>query len=92
MSVLLGNGNGTFQAPTPFAAGDAPRFITVADLDDDTVPDLVVANSDGDDVSVLLGNGVEVLRDYEPVTQRPSSVAHSNAVSGNHSQGASLDR
>ena len=40
-----------------FAAGDAPDSIAVADLDGDTVPDLVTANSISDDVSVLLGNG-----------------------------------
>ena len=37
-----------------FAAGDAPRSVAVADLDGDTVPDLVTANWASDDVSVLL--------------------------------------
>ncbi len=40
-----------------FAVGDAPYSVTVADLDGDTVPDLLTANADSDDVSVLLGNG-----------------------------------
>ena len=38
-----------------FAAGDAPRSVAVADLDGDTVPDLVTANSLG------FGNRVNVL-------------------------------
>ena len=58
MSVLLGNGDGSFQAAVSFAAGDAPISVAVADLDGDSVPDLVTANGYGsDDVSVLLGNG-----------------------------------
>jgi hypothetical protein len=37
-----------------FAAGDYPRSVAVADLNDDTVPDLVTANVYSDTVSVLL--------------------------------------
>jgi hypothetical protein len=61
VSVLLGNGDGSFQAAVSFAAGNGPRSVAVADLDGDTVRDLVTANSrgsgSGGDVSVLLGNG-----------------------------------
>jgi hypothetical protein len=57
VSVLLGNGDGSFQAAVSFVAGDEPFCVAVADLDGDTVPDLVTANRGGDDVSVLLGNG-----------------------------------
>jgi hypothetical protein len=61
VSELLGNGDGTFQPAASFAAGRGPIFVAVADLDGDTVPDLVTANfSDGGprgrdgDVIVLL--------------------------------------
>jgi hypothetical protein len=54
VSVLLGNGDGTFQAAVAFAAGNRPWSVAVADLDGDTVPDLVTANAVSDDVSVLL--------------------------------------
>ncbi len=47
----------TFQAAASFAAGDRPFNVAVADLNGDTVPDLVIANFLSDDVSVLLGNG-----------------------------------
>ncbi|MCH7644650.1 MAG: VCBS repeat-containing protein, partial [Myxococcales bacterium] len=57
VSVLLGNGDGSFQAAAFFAVGDRPRSVAVADLDGDSVPDLVTANVSSDDVSVLLGNG-----------------------------------
>jgi hypothetical protein len=54
VSVLLGNGDGSFQAAASFAAGDRPYSVAVADPDGDGVPDLVTANHRGDDVSVLL--------------------------------------
>jgi hypothetical protein len=57
VSVLLGNGDGSFQAAVAFAAGGRPISVAVADLDGDGVSDLVTANVLSDDVSVLLGNG-----------------------------------
>lgn len=57
VSVLLGNGDGSFGAAVSCAAGDGPAWVAVADLDGDTVPDLATANSLGDRVGVLLGNG-----------------------------------
>jgi FG-GAP-like repeat/FG-GAP repeat/Planctomycete extracellular len=58
VSILLGNGNGTFGAPTTFAAGSLPSWVAVADFNGDDKLDLAVANGSGSDgVSVLLGNG-----------------------------------
>ena len=57
MSVLLGNGNGTFQAQQTFATGSDPRSVALADVNGDGKPDLVVANYGSNTVSVLLGNG-----------------------------------
>ena len=54
VSVLLGNGDGSFQAALVFAVGDSPFSVAAADLNGDTVPDLVTANFDGDDVTILL--------------------------------------
>jgi hypothetical protein len=54
VSVLAGNGDGSFRAAVSFAAGDWPRDLAVADLDGDTVPDLVTPNQNSDDVTVLL--------------------------------------
>jgi hypothetical protein len=55
VSVLLGNGDGTFQAQRRFAAGDFPTFVAVADLNRDGFPDVMTANYP--DISILLGNG-----------------------------------
>ena len=57
VSVLLGNGDGTFGAATNFAAGRRPASVAIGDLNGDGKLDLAVANSDSNNVSVLLGNG-----------------------------------
>jgi hypothetical protein len=60
VTVLLGNGDGTFQPRVTFAAGPRPGSVTVADLRGNGILDLVVAHSlAGVDrtVSVLMGYG-----------------------------------
>jgi hypothetical protein len=57
VSVLLGNGDGTFAGQVSYEAGDGPTAVAIGDFNGDAVPDLAVANVDSDDVSVLLGNG-----------------------------------
>jgi uncharacterized repeat protein (TIGR01451 family) len=57
VSVLLGNGDGTFQAQQTYAAGGNSTFVAVADLNEDGKPDLIVANEFSNTLSVLLGNG-----------------------------------
>jgi hypothetical protein len=57
VSVLLGNGDGSFQAKTDFVVGSEPRSVAVGDFNGDGIADLAVANYGGKSVSVLLGNG-----------------------------------
>jgi hypothetical protein len=52
--VLLGNGDGTLQAPTDYSAGSKSSSIAIGDLDRDAVPDLAVANYNSDTVSVFI--------------------------------------
>ena len=59
MSVLLGNAVGTFGSATNYveSVGGFPSSVAVGDFDADDLPDLAVANSSNDDVSVLLNTG-----------------------------------
>ncbi|HTU41579.1 MAG TPA: FG-GAP-like repeat-containing protein [Candidatus Aquilonibacter sp.] len=63
VQVFLGNGNGTFGAPTVYGVGQETGPIAVADVNGDGNLDLVVVNGAcpnfvcDDSVSVLLGNG-----------------------------------
>ena len=59
VTVLLGNGSGGFTAApgNPFAVGTWPWSVAVGDFNGDGVLDLATANSNGDNVTVLLGNG-----------------------------------
>src|SRR6266478_4324528 len=57
LSVLLGNGDGTFQAPLTATVGTNPAQVTVGDFNGDGKLDLAVANLNDNTLSVLLGNG-----------------------------------
>jgi hypothetical protein len=60
VTVLLGNGSGGFtpSPASPVAAGAAPLSVAVGDFNGDGIPDLATANSLGNNVSVLLGDGL----------------------------------
>ncbi len=55
VSVLLGNGNGTFASKTGYGTGDGPVSLAIGDFNGDGKPDLAVANEGSATVSVLLG-------------------------------------
>src|SRR5712692_6282626 len=59
VSVLLGNGDGTFQPPVDFGTGGNPVFVAVGDFNGDGNLDLAVAVpvASPPNVAVLLGNG-----------------------------------
>jgi hypothetical protein len=57
VTILRGNGDGTFQTPQTFATGSASNNLAVADLNADGKLDLVVDNYNTSTASVLLGVG-----------------------------------
>src|SRR5207253_11327657 len=54
VAVLLGQGDGTFQAPLNFGTGINPASMAVDDFNGDGKPDLAVANEWADTLSVLI--------------------------------------
>jgi hypothetical protein len=57
VSVLRGNGDGSFGAKTDYATGSAPYSVVIGDLNGDGKPDLAVVNYNSSTVSALRGNG-----------------------------------
>jgi hypothetical protein len=57
ISVLLGNGDGTFQPAVTYATGAQPWSMDVGDLNGDGKPDIVTCNLAASTASVLINNG-----------------------------------
>lgn len=57
VSLLLGNGAGSFAPARSFSVGDQPHSLVAGDFNRDLKLDLAVANGEDDTISVLLGNG-----------------------------------
>jgi FG-GAP-like repeat/FG-GAP repeat/IPT/TIG domain len=77
VSILLGNGEGTFQPAVNYDAGSTPDSVAIGDFNGDGKLDLVVANHLGATVSVLLGNGDGTFQSavaYPTGGANPSSV------------------
>ena len=57
VSILLGNGDGTFGLPVSYAVGKGPLSVVAGDFDLDGHLDLAVANKDDNTITILWGNG-----------------------------------
>src|SRR5262249_52933138 len=57
LSVLLGNGNRTFQTPRIVPLDFSPSSLALIDLDNNGTLDLLVGHPDNGDINVLLGDG-----------------------------------
>jgi uncharacterized protein (DUF2141 family) len=77
VSVLLGNGNGTFGSPTTLTTGTNASSVAIGDLNGDGHLDLAVVNAGSNTVSVFLGavgGGFQGQTQYATGTN-PDSVA-----------------
>ncbi|HEY3412795.1 MAG TPA: VCBS repeat-containing protein [Armatimonadota bacterium] len=91
ISVLLNNGNGTFQAPSSYSVLPAgvsgtpsPAAVALGDVNNNGKLDAVVANTGTGNVSVLMNNGAGVFTatTVYPVGAGPDSVALAKFTSG----------
>jgi 6-phosphogluconolactonase (cycloisomerase 2 family) len=57
VSVLKGNGDGTFQIKVDYTTGSSPRSVALSDVNGDGKLDMMVANYSDGNASVLKGNG-----------------------------------
>ncbi len=82
VSVLLGAGNGKFYPArgSPFFAGHIPNDIAIADLNRDGNPDLVFANHERKQLTVLLGIGAGAFAQSPHSPLRTWGVPHTHGV------------
>ena len=93
VSILLGNGDGTFQPHIDLAVGALPSSVVAADFNGDGKMDLAVANSFDATVSVLLGNGDGTFQPqttYATAATRPNMPLQSVTV-GDFNNDGKLD-
>jgi uncharacterized protein YkwD len=68
VSILKGNGKGGFRAAVNYAAGKSPFALAVADVNGDKLPDIAVANSTTNTVSLLFAKAGGVFSAPTPIT------------------------
>jgi tetratricopeptide (TPR) repeat protein len=80
VTVLLGNGDGTFHEATgsPYAVGKNPSAVVVADFNGDGNPDFAVANKDDNTISVFKGDGSG---GFTPFPGSPFALTNTSAIS-----------
>jgi len=79
ISVLLGNGNGTFQAHAEYPVPGHPSAIIHGDFNGDGKVDLATADPYTNEISVLLGNGDGTFQTHQEYATGTEPVALATA-------------
>lgn len=80
MSLLLGNGNGTFGAFTHLDVGGSPSHIAVGDLNNDSKMDIAVTRQSSTVVAVRSGNGNGTFESVVSYAMGEAGAVYTNAV------------
>ena len=88
LTVLKGNGDGTFQAPTPYSYSVPPTEIEVADMNGDGHSDLIAGNHFFNTTSVMLNDGTGRLG---PKVDSVGVVSPSDLATGDFNGDGKLD-
>jgi len=56
-SVLMGDGTGSFSAPTDYITGVGCSSVVLGDMNNDTFLDIITSNEDVNEISILLNDG-----------------------------------
>jgi hypothetical protein len=88
VSILLGNGDGTFQSSAQNTTGSNPYDVVAGDFTGNGHLDLAICNGYGNSVSVLLGNGDGT---FQPAVQYPVGLYPGWIVAGDFNGDGRLD-
>jgi uncharacterized protein (TIGR03437 family) len=84
-NVLLGKGDGTFQPPATYATGATATYsVAVADLNGDGRADIVTANYESNNVSILLGILTPTVNAVTPSSALVGSSATAVTIAGSN--------
>jgi hypothetical protein len=88
VSILLGNGDGTFAPNVDYPTGAGPVAVALGDFNADGKTDLAVANQAAGTVSILLGNGDGT---FGPNTDYPTGASPTAVVAADFNADGTLD-
>ena len=71
ISILVGNGDGTFKTAVNYTAGTSPSVVGTGDFNADGNLDLAVTNNGSNNVSILLGNGNGTFQPQTTIAANP---------------------